>query len=197
MPPDLDIYVLSKSRDRDTLERFISTHVDKEVEENRGDEERMILPLGTAKDPSERDRWDWEPAVTLSHILDRGLDYPRRAVTVYLKPQDEALDRIILAFTSDNQVVFGLSIDDADEKLENIDLAKRLLYDLAESFNGHLGVIASEEPPPLFEDKIQNIRQNLCLEKDIGLTSACTRSPKKPASADAHVGISMEMNHEN
>jgi hypothetical protein len=157
MPPDLDIYVLSESRDRDTLERFVSTFVDIEASEMRCDEELMMIPFETSKNLSEPDQWDWEPAITLSHILSRGLDHPRRAFGVYLKPKDKALGGVTLAFTADNQVVFGLSIDDANERPENIDLAKRLLHSLAESFNGHLGTIAYEEPPPLWEREFENM----------------------------------------
>lgn len=165
MPPDLDIYVISESRDRDTLERFIATYVDGEANENCVDEELMMLPLDATDDPAEIVQWDWEPAITLTHILGRGLDRPRRAFTVYLKPKDNAMDRVILAFTADNQVVFGLSIDDADENPENINLAKQLLHTLAESFNGHLGVIASEAPPPLWEKEAQNMKGQIFIWK--------------------------------
>jgi hypothetical protein len=157
MPPDLDIYVVSKSRDRDTLERFIHTYVDRQANEMRGDEELMMLPLDATNIPARLDQWDWEPALTLGHILNRGLDYPRRAFVVYLKPKDKAFDRVILAFTADDYVVFGLSIDDEDETTENLDLAKSILHSLADSFNGHIGVIASEESPPLWESKANNI----------------------------------------
>jgi hypothetical protein len=163
MPPDLDIYVVSKLRDRDTLERFVTTYVDREANENRGDEELMMLPLGNTKDTYEADEWDWEPAITLSHILCRGLDHPRRAFAVYLNPKDKTLSGVTLAFTADNQVVFGLSIDDPDQRIENIDLAKRLLQNLAESFSGHLGVIAYEEPPPLWEKEVQNMNGQVYL----------------------------------
>jgi hypothetical protein len=162
MPPDLDIYVLSKSRDRDTLERFISTYLDRHVSEMRGDEELMMLPLGATKELLRTDEWEWEPAITLSHILERGLDHPRRAFVVYLKPKDTTLSSVTLAFTADNQIVFGLSIDDEGKKPKNRNLAKRLLQNLAQSFNGHLGLITyEEEPPPLSEEEAQNMNSQI------------------------------------
>lgn len=161
MPPDLDIYVLSKSRDRDTLERFINTYVDRQVSEMRGDEELMMLPLGATKERSLTDEGEWEPAITLTHIIERGLDHPRRAFVVYLTPKDTTLSGVTLAFTADNQIIFGLSIDDEGEKPENTNLAKRLLQNLAQSFNGHLGLITYEEPPPLWEEEAQNMNNQI------------------------------------
>jgi hypothetical protein len=169
MPPSLDIYVFSKSRDQSTLERFINTYVDREVSEMCGDEELMILPLEATKESSLTDEWDWEPAITLTHIVERGLDHPRRAFVVYLKPKDATVSGVTLAFTADNQIIFGLSIDDEGEKPENTNLAKRLLQNLAQSFNGHLGLITCEEPPPLWEEETQNMnRQFYIWKKEAG-----------------------------
>jgi hypothetical protein len=43
MPPNLDVYVVSRAQDRETIERFLSTYVDRGASEDRGDEELMML----------------------------------------------------------------------------------------------------------------------------------------------------------
>jgi hypothetical protein len=67
----------------------------------------MLDPLDAGQ-LATRDEVDWEPAVTLSHTIRRGLDYARRGFTVYLKPRDPAFERLILRFTTDDQLILGL-----------------------------------------------------------------------------------------
>ena len=154
MPPDLDVYVLTPSRDKETLERFVNQYVDREKSEDRGDEELMMLPMDvdtavpTHKSDLKIEEYDWEPAYTLSHILERGLQTPPRAFAVYLKPIDDTLHQITLCFTVDNQLVLGLSFDDAGMRPENEARAKKLLNVLMAQFKGDLGLITVEEPPP-------------------------------------------------
>lgn len=155
MPPDLDIYGLTKLRDRVTLERFLDEYVDRSASENRRDEELRLEPLMPRKNATGVDAYDWEPSQTLTHIVERGLDYPRRAFTVYLKANRRDIDRAILRFTTDDQLVFGLSIDDADAKPENEKRAKMLLRDLAKKYQCHLGLILVEEPPPKNEKEFR------------------------------------------
>ena len=45
MPPDLDIYGLTKHRDTTTIDRFLDTYVDRAKSWDRGDEELMMEPL--------------------------------------------------------------------------------------------------------------------------------------------------------
>jgi hypothetical protein len=152
MPPELDIYVISEARNFETINRFLDLYVDREASEDRGDEELMILPLDIQGDPSEVRDWDWEPAKSLTSIVERGLQYPRRAFTVYLKQQDASLERAILSFTPDDKVIFGVSIDDEGAKPENLERAKNLLHEMAERLHGHAGLIAVEQPPPWTEN---------------------------------------------
>jgi hypothetical protein len=37
----------------------------------------MMLPPGTTDPPSMLQGWGWEPSVTLSHIIERGLQQPQ------------------------------------------------------------------------------------------------------------------------
>jgi len=149
MPPNLDVYVISHARDRETIERFLSVYVDRAASENRGDEQLMILALDAVGQPSEGDNWDWEPSRNLTHIIERGLEHPRRAFSVYLKTRDSSLAGAMLSFTTDNQVIFGVSLDDEGAKPENLEKAKALLHEMAQSFGGRNGFVGVEEPPPL------------------------------------------------
>ena len=80
MPPDLDIYGLTKHRDTATINRFLDTYVDRAKSWARGDEALMMepLPLTHPETGEEGAAWEstpfeWEPALTLSHIIERGL----------------------------------------------------------------------------------------------------------------------------
>jgi hypothetical protein len=149
MPPNLDIYVISPARNRETIERFLGAYVDRAASENRGDEELMMLALDSSGQPSNGDDWDWEPSKSLTHIVDRGLQFPRRAFSVYLKTLDASLAGAILAFDVDNQVIFGVSMDDEGAKAENLERAKTVLHEMAQMLGATRGFIGVEEPPPL------------------------------------------------
>jgi len=150
MPPDLDIYVSSRRRDRETIERFAARWIDRAASEDRGDEELMMLPLEGDRQTSDAwDRWDWEPAKTLTHIIDRGLDLPHRAFTTASRSRDPRVALIHLTFTADGMVVFGVSILDEDGSAEKLDLGKAVLLEIAGEVGGDAGYVTYEEPPPL------------------------------------------------
>jgi hypothetical protein len=149
MPPNLDVYVVSPARNRKTIESFVNSYVDRSASEDRGDEELMLLALDSSGQPSDGDDWNWEPSRSLSHIIERGLEFPRRAFSVCLKPLDITLVGAILAFDTDNQVIFGLSMDDEGAKAENTERAKVLLHGMAGALGATHGFIAVEEPAPL------------------------------------------------
>jgi len=149
MPPNLDIYVISPARNRETIERFLGAYVDRAASENRGDEELMMLALDSSGQPSSGDNWDWEPSKSLTHIVDRALQFPHRAFSVYLKTPGASLAGATLAFDVDNQVIFGVSMDDEGEKAENLERAKTVLHEMAQTLEATRGFIGVEEPPPL------------------------------------------------
>jgi len=139
MPPDLDIYGLTKHRDTATIDRFLDTYVDRAKSWARGDEELMMepLPLTHPETGEESAEWEstafeWEPALTLSHLIERGLASPRRAFTVSLAPKRGDLTSVILSFTADDQLILGVAIDDEGAKPENERRAKELLVQLVD-----------------------------------------------------------------
>lgn len=180
MPPDLDIYGLTKHRDSATIERFLNASVDRAKSWDRGDEALMMVPLsltppetgeeGTEWEP---DSFEWEPALTLSHIIERGLASPRRAFTAYLTAQREDLKRVMLRFTVDDQLVLGISIDDEGAQPENEGKAKQLLAHFMEEYDCHLGLILVEQYPP------QSERAFFARAKQPLAVFFCT-SPEKP-----------------
>ncbi len=106
----LDIYGLTKQRDLATLNRFVDEFVDRAANDDRGDEERDLEPVDARPEETQA-RWEWVPSLTLGHILELGLAYPRRAFTAYLKClpacHDARIERAILGFTRDDQLVLG------------------------------------------------------------------------------------------
>ena len=147
MPPNLDIYALTTSRNAATLNRFIEEYVDRAASEDRGDEELMMAPL-PLKSGEEPDDWDWEPAQTLTHSIQRGLDYPRRSFTIYMRSKQQGIIGALIAFTTDDQLVLGLSIDYKGAHTKDEERAKALLHHLAEQYHCSLGIMMNEMPPP-------------------------------------------------
>lgn len=153
MPPCLDIYALCHRRDREIIEKFIERYVDRARSDIRlGEEELMILRLDLVDEPPQTpdipDQYEWEPAKTLSYVIKRGLDYPRRSFTIYLSSKQPNIYGVIMHFTNDDQIVFGLSIDDEEESDENSERAKKLLDRICSEFGCKLGLITCENPPP-------------------------------------------------
>ena len=150
MPPNLDIYCLTKHRNMDTINRFLDRYVDRAASEDRGDEELMMRPLDMSNFTNTFESYDWEPALTLTNSIQRGLDYPRRSFSVYLTTliPERAEMGGVLHFTDDDQLVLGLSFDDEGALPENESRAKLLLAELAKEFECHLGLVTVEVPPP-------------------------------------------------
>src|SRR5690242_9970144 len=103
----LDVYGLTRHRDLATLNRFLDEFVERAANAERGDEEVMLEPLDAHFGAREKPegQWEWEPARTLAHILERGLAHPRRAFTTYLTClpacHEMGIERAILGFTRD------------------------------------------------------------------------------------------------
>lgn len=162
----LDVYGLTRQRDASTLNRFLDEYVDRAANADRGDEEILLEPLDAHSRETERQegQGEWESSRTLSHILERGLAYPRRAFTTYLTClpacHGAGIERAILGFTRDNQLVLGLSVYSGQEEADAAQ-AHELLGHFAEAYGCHLGLILPEEPPPLSEAEFRQPRETL------------------------------------
>lgn len=155
----LDVYGLTRQRDAATLSRFLDEYVDRAANEDRGDEELELEPLDWRPEETKA-RWEWVPSLTLDHILELGLVYPRRAFIAYLKClpacQEAGIERAILGFTRDDQLVLGLSVSTGENMREDEweageARAYELLAHFAEAYRCHFGLILLETAPPLSE----------------------------------------------
>lgn len=146
----LDIYGLTRFRDRDTINRFLDEYVDRAASEDRGDEEIGLEPVNPEL---EGEAWQWEPALTLTHIIERGLAHPRRTFTSYLTSRRAGIERAILSFTRDDQLVLGFSMRRNSSEPEEVEdaRARHLLTGLALAHRCHLGLVLVETPPPASE----------------------------------------------
>lgn len=155
----LDVYGLTRQRDAATLSRFLDEYVDWAANADRGDEELNLQSLDWQSVKTVA-RWELVPSLTLGHILELGLAYPRRAFTVYLKClpacHEARIERAILGFTQDDQLVLGLSVS-TDENIQENEWesdemrAHELLAHLAAAYRCHFGLILLEMAPPLSE----------------------------------------------
>jgi hypothetical protein len=107
-----DVYVISPARNIEAIERFLDAYVDRTASEDRGDEELAMLALDPSGRPTSGDNSDWEPSKTLTRVIERGLQFTRSAFSVSLKSRDVSLAGAALAFDVDDQVIFGVSMDD-------------------------------------------------------------------------------------
>ena len=152
MPPSLDIYALTRRRDQRTVERFIAAYVDREASDDRTGEELMMLALDAAPGAEERmDQVECLPIASLADILTHGLSRPSRAFVVRLRPLSARFSDASLAFTRDDQLVLGLSLDDEGMLPANQAEAERVMHRLMQDFEGHRGLVGAELPAPLSE----------------------------------------------
>ncbi len=147
MAPNIDIYVLSKIRTAEILYKFLGLYVDRNKSENRKDEQLMIYKLDSNGKSDSDNNYEGEPALTLSNSIKRALDFPRRSFTIYLDSKRNDIDRVILSFTTDDKIIFGLSIDYENESKQNIEKANQLLEELLKNFNCNMGFFSVELPP--------------------------------------------------
>ncbi len=125
----------------------MDTYVDREQSELRDDEELMMLKVNSEEAP-EDDEYDWEPAITLTHSIQRGLDHPRRCSSLYINSKLPEISGAISRFASDDKLVIGLSVDDSEDKEETLEFSKALLRKIIHVFDCSPGFIMFEEPPP-------------------------------------------------
>jgi hypothetical protein len=149
MPPCLDIYLLSLNRELAIVRRFVSEFAHPTANEDRTGEELMLLPEGAEHEPNSVEEYEWEPISSLQQAILRGVGQPYRAFRLYLKAGPPEIYQVMLAFRADGGIVFGLSIDDADESPSNLERARALLARMADEYEGMAGFVAWEVPPPL------------------------------------------------
>jgi hypothetical protein len=155
MPPFLDVYGLTRQRNRVTVDRFLDVYVDRDRSEDRAGEEREVYrPMypGSLKKLTSR----WEPSISLANLVEKGLDCKDCAFSVYLQSRYPKTRGALLAFTIDGMLVLGLAVDDPMGRPEPLQIARKLLKQITAEFDCHLGFIGAEHPPPLSESDFRN-----------------------------------------
>jgi hypothetical protein len=152
--PGWDVWVITRHRDKDTISRFLDRFVDRAAAEDRGDEELTLDRLDrspvdfamTSSTTTEdivqwfKETWDWEPAITLTHSIGRGLSRPWRAFSLYALPSSRRdLLGASIQFTPDDDLVLGVEARTRNE-------AAAWLDRLAKEFDADLGLVSDSSP---------------------------------------------------
>lgn len=115
----------------------------------------MLLPLGiTDEENLNSDGYDWIPAISISNVIDIGLIKPFRGFRFYLDSNQKYIRNVIITFTINGYIIFGLSIDD---EIKDIDFAKKILNNVFNEYQGINGGIFFEEPAPLSTKKFSHM----------------------------------------
>jgi hypothetical protein len=153
-PDGWDVWVITPHRNADTISRFLAGFVDRAAAEDRGDEQLMLNPLverasvDIATSPSTTteeiagwvNEFDWEPALTLTHSIERGLSRPWRAFSLFGLPSTRRdLMSAAIEFTSDGELVLGVEASTSEE-------AAAWLERLADEFDADLGLVSIYVP---------------------------------------------------
>ncbi|MEA5428431.1 hypothetical protein [Arcicella lustrica] len=108
MPPYYDIYGLSKQRDKKTIEKFLNHFSDRDKIEIREGQEIMVY---------KNEKYDIEETCisinTLTEVIDYGLKKQNHGFVFYISDNlKEEINGIILKFTFDKKIIFGVSIEE-------------------------------------------------------------------------------------
>ncbi len=172
MPPCIDVYGLTRSRSVATIEQFLDAYAPAAREMH--DVELMPYDEATANDTycsaaellAAMGNRESTTFSTIADAISFGVD--NSAVAFTLRVPSRWTDRQVdcgagVTFTFDGQLVFGLALDDSNERAEKLALANRLLDDLISSHECHRGLIAVERHAPLAETDFNDIRYALAV----------------------------------
>lgn len=119
MPPYYDVYGLTKKRNKKTVERFLTYYSFREKIENRVGQELLVY---------KNDKYKVEESITtintLTELIDFGIKNNNLGFVFYIGDNlKKGIDHIILKFTYDGKIIFGISIEEKklNEKGELID----------------------------------------------------------------------------
>ncbi len=178
---NIDLYRLTRRRDRPAIERFLAQYVDL-VSWGLGDRPGHVVTEGTCVQfvpPTARDPWTefvelWVPS--LDELVGHALARPDEgtlpiALTVTPSRPDLSFARIV--FTRDHQLVVGVSMDEEYFYPDVVDdvpdeAVQRELNALIRGWDCHLAFAAWECPAPLdereFREEWSHARPELRLE---------------------------------
>ena len=149
--PYIDIYTLTNSRDKQTIETFLSNYTDREAIEDQKDGELMILPDGkNRKNINSDDEYICTKAISVTNSINIGLSDPKNCFTMYLSSNKPDIDLAILTFTQDGKLILGLSIfeyQDDESTIDNYKLAETICKKIEKDYFGVYSYYGLEASP--------------------------------------------------
>lgn len=153
MPPLYDIYGLSHNRDVETIEKFLDHYCVRDKEEKRTEEEIQVWG---------NSRYGIEeiliPIATLSEVINYGVNNPDHGFVFYISNHLKGdIKSIILKFTYDKKIIFGVSIEEkiyiSGNLIENKENAIKVLNQIVHLTSSYKSSIQFEYPPSDDEDE--------------------------------------------
>lgn len=109
MPNYYDVYVLSESRDKRTVEKFLNQFCFRDKIENI-EEQEIAVRKNEKYDVEET----WIKIKTISEVINFGLKESNHGFVFYISDNfKEDISHIILKFTFDGKIIFGVSVEES------------------------------------------------------------------------------------
>ncbi len=137
MPNYYDVYVLSESRDKRTVEKFLNQFCFRDKIENIEEQE-----IAVRKNEKYNVEETWVKIKTISEVINFGLKESNHGFVFYISDNlKEDISHIILKFTFDGKIILGVSvkeyrIDENGRLVDNYDRAlniERLISELIDA----------------------------------------------------------------
>ncbi|MBO9703185.1 MAG: hypothetical protein J7604_23425 [Sporocytophaga sp.] len=110
MPPFYDIYGLSKERNKKTIETFLNHFSYRDKIEDRTGQEILV-----DENKKYNIKESCTPISTLSEVINYGINTPNHGFAFYISDNlKEGVNNLILKFTYDGKIIFGVSIEEND-----------------------------------------------------------------------------------
>jgi hypothetical protein len=161
MPPFYDIYGISKSRDKETIELFLNFYCQRELIENF---EGKGVEVAIYSNEKYGVKETYIPVNTLSEVIDYGLSRPNLGFAFYIGTKSnykKDIDGVILKFTFDDKIIFGISIEensltDEGQLIDNYDKALEIQKEIQELTNSTKTCIQFEYAPADDEEEFDS-----------------------------------------
>lgn len=148
MPPFYDIYGLSDKRSKKTVEKFLCHFSNREKVENKDGQEIMVY-----QNEKYNIEETWKTISTLTEVINFGIENQYLGFVFYIGDNlKHGIGQIILKFTFDQKIIFGISIEEKsiseNGKLhDNYDKAVEIEKIIVTLTNATKSSIQFEHPP--------------------------------------------------
>lgn len=119
----IDIYTISDNRNKENIEKFLLKYADRKIIETTKDFEVDILNNSEYRNIKLK---------SFNGLIELGLSDLKNCFTIYLSSNILEIKSVILSFTEDGKMIFGISIDENN----NYEFAKKLSIELKSNNSG-------------------------------------------------------------